>query len=389
MNTTLAMILLIPLVPPTISGNLKLNLTPLVYSDIGNNLWLELAYEIPFTSLSFLRDTAGFLAYYRFSLEFYDRNKNILAAEVRENEVLLAEYRLTVNQDSFVRGVLPFLIPQGAIQTQVTVSDLFSERRATTEFPIKKENGAILLRFLKSGQPNPSRTYGIHDTVIIAGEVKSSVSPGTSIRFTIKKGRRNIISDVVPLSREDGGFRTLFTLPISDSSNNTFLNAGEYTVEASLIPIDTITGKTRFRIEIPFFYDDSLWTLKVDQLLYIATYEEIKKLKKTQRAERKEAWKAFWEPKDPNASTEINEDEEEYFKRIAYCEEHFRRGDRGYRSDRARIYVTCGPPDQIESRPFDIDRPAEEIWYYYQNNRTFVFVDRFGSGEFVLSNPKR
>ena len=78
--------------------------------------------------------------------------------------------------------------------------------------------------------------------------------------------------------------------------------------------------------------------------------------------------------------------EEEYFGRIDYAEEHFRHGDRGYLSDRGHVYALYGPPDQIESRPFEIDSPAVEVWYYYQLNKEFDFVDRFGAGEYMLQN---
>lgn len=385
------------------SGTLKLNFDQMVYSDTGDKLRLELSYEIPFTSLSFVKipslpnqekgnstsEPVKFLSRYRLLFEFFDKGKNIIASEVKEGEIWLTEYSSTVNPDSVRREVVTLTVPPEASQGRVFVTDLFSERFTTLEFPLKKETSRLLLRLFKAGRANPSRTYSLNDTVVIAGEVKSWNLPVDGIRFTVKKGRRNITSDVCPVKKHNDAFQALFILPVSDSSNRTSLNSGEYTVEATLIPLDTITGKTWFRIKIPFFYDDSLWQIKVDQLIYVATYEEIKKLKNTPRPERKDAWEKFWKPKDPNPSTEINENEEEYFERIAYCEKHFSQGDRGYRSDRAKVYVTYGPPDQVESRPFNIDRPAEEIWYYYQNNRTFVFVDRFGSGEFVLSNPRR
>ena len=31
-----------------------------------------------------------------------------------------------------------------------------------------------------------------------------------------------------------------------------------------------------------------------------------------------------------------------------------------------------------------IDRPPEEVWYYYRDHRTFVFVDHGGFGRYEL-----
>ena len=95
---------------------------------------------------------------------------------------------------------------------------------------------------------------------------------------------------------------------------------------------------------------------------------------------------AFWKKKDQSPTTERNESEDQYFERIDYAEEHFGQGDRGYRSDRGHVYVLYGAPDQIDARPFEIDTPADEIWYYYQVNKRFEFIDRFGAGEYVLQN---
>jgi hypothetical protein len=47
-----------------------------------------------------------------------------------------------------------------------------------------------------------------------------------------------------------------------------------------------------------------------------------------------------------------------------------------------RIYIRLGPPDEVVRNPFNFDRPPEEIWYYYQSQRRFVFVDRDGFGRF-------
>jgi hypothetical protein len=38
----------------------------------------------------------------------------------------------------------------------------------------------------------------------------------------------------------------------------------------------------------------------------------------------------------------------------------------------------------VDRRPFNFDRPPEEIWYYYHDKWTFVFVDRDGFGRYEL-----
>ncbi|NPV14553.1 GWxTD domain-containing protein [candidate division WOR-3 bacterium] len=372
------------------TGNLKVELDQMVYLDSARTQRLELSYEIPYNTLSFVRDSGGFVARFRLTLEVLDKKKNTIAGEVWERKHWLNDYSLTQRRDLSFSELLTSSIPAAATQFRFTVQDLQSERQATATFPVEIEPGVLRLRPLKSGQINPGRTYGLNDTVEVLAEAGTG-HQGDSVRFVVRKGTRALIRHTIPAIESAGIQQARFILPVVDSSGIPRLSSGEYTIEAMLVSADSISpaSKTTFSVNLPFYYDDSLWLVKVDQLLYIASYEEMRQLKKTPRAQRLSAWQEFWQNKDPNLSTPVNEKEEEYFERIAYCEEHFAKGDKGYRSDRAQVYVEYGPPDQIELQPFNIDRPAQEIWYYYEKNLTFVFVDRFGSGEFVLLTPGR
>lgn len=158
------------------------------------------------------------------------------------------------------------------------------------------------------------------------------------------------------------------------------------------------------KVEIPisvarlFFLDDTAWHLKVEQLMYIATPKETNELEKAKKEMRDSLWHSFWKQYDPTPNTKYNEKEVEYFERIAYCETHFSHGDNGWRSDRAKIYVKYGPPDEIESYPY-YNPPknpynpiptlydAYLVWHYYRINRQFIFGDKHGLGQYILLNP--
>ncbi|MGO9402163.1 MAG: GWxTD domain-containing protein [Terriglobales bacterium] len=78
--------------------------------------------------------------------------------------------------------------------------------------------------------------------------------------------------------------------------------------------------------------------------------------------ERDQFIEAFWQRRDPTPDTEENEFKEEHYRRIAYANEHFAAGIPGWKSDRGRIYIVFGPPDEIESHPSggSYERPMEE-----------------------------
>ena len=52
-----------------------------------------------------------------------------------------------------------------------------------------------------------------------------------------------------------------------------------------------------------------------------------------------------------------------------------------------RVFIIFGPPSDVERHPFDIDAKPHEIWYYYDLNRSFLFVDEEGFGEYRLKSP--
>jgi GWxTD domain-containing protein len=96
---------------------------------------------------------------------------------------------------------------------------------------------------------------------------------------------------------------------------------------------------------------------------------------------------AFWKMRDPEPETPINEMRQEYFKRVEYANQKFRSFSReGWRTDRGRVYIVYGPPDDIDYYPSSEDILPYEIWYYneVQGGVQFVFVDREGYKEYAL-----
>jgi GWxTD domain-containing protein len=96
---------------------------------------------------------------------------------------------------------------------------------------------------------------------------------------------------------------------------------------------------------------------------YIITDEERKAFKELSNDEEREKFiESFWDRRNPNPDSEDNEFKDEHYRRIEYANEHFAAGVPGWRTDRGRIYIVFGPPDEIESHPSGgtYQRPTEE-----------------------------
>src|SRR6476646_10529021 len=137
---------------------------------------------------------------------------------------------------------------------------------------------------------------------------------------------------------------------------------------------------------------------------YIITDEERKAWKKLETDDERERFiEEFWRRRDPDPDTDENEFKEEYYERIAYANEHFASGIPGWKSDRGRIWIMYGKPDERETHPMggSYDRPSYEgggstttypfeIWFYRYlagvgSGVEIEFVDPTGSGEYRIA----
>ena len=129
-----------------------------------------------------------------------------------------------------------------------------------------------------------------------------------------------------------------------------------------------------------------------EDVVYIITDQERAAfLALTTDAEREEFIEQFWKRRDPTPDTEPNEYREEHYRRIAYANEHFAGSMAGWKTDRGRIYITYGPPDEIDHHPDEAgNRYAFEKWRYRSidgigSNVVMDFVDRDGTGDFPMT----
>ncbi|MFN2494075.1 MAG: GWxTD domain-containing protein [Pyrinomonadaceae bacterium] len=140
---------------------------------------------------------------------------------------------------------------------------------------------------------------------------------------------------------------------------------------------------------------------------YVITDEERRAFKKLQTDDEREKFiEEFWRRRDPDPDTDENEFKEEYYERIAYANEHFASGIPGWKTDRGRIWIMYGKPDERETHPMggNYDRPSYEgggntstypfeTWFYRYlpgvgSGIEIEFVDPTGSGEYrIARNP--
>ena len=150
--------------------------------------------------------------------------------------------------------------------------------------------------------------------------------------------------------------------------------------------------------------DNSFKTWLNEDVTYIISPEERTAFLQLETNEEREQFiEQFWLRRSSNPDMPDNDFKEEHYRRIAYTNEHYASGIPGWKTDRGRIYIIWGAPDEIESHPTGgtYDRPTEEgggstttypweRWRYrylegIQENVELEFVDPSGSGEYHLT----
>jgi len=141
-----------------------------------------------------------------------------------------------------------------------------------------------------------------------------------------------------------------------------------------------------------------------EDVTYIVSPEERAAFEHLQTAaERDRFIEQFWLSRNPTPDTLENPFKEEHYRRIAWANRHFASDIPGWKTDRGRLYIVFGPPDEIESHPTAerYQRPPEEgggvttaypfeQWRYRHiehvgDNVVVEFIDHGTFGEYPMS----
>jgi GWxTD domain-containing protein len=120
-----------------------------------------------------------------------------------------------------------------------------------------------------------------------------------------------------------------------------------------------------------------------DRYRVFMTKDELQLLRSLPDMESRSEFMAdFWSSRDPDPASQENEFKIEVDERIATANRLFREGGGpGYDTDRGRIYILLGPPDNIQQRSSIQSRNGTgvEWWIYDRWQLAIPFVSKFGS----------
>jgi GWxTD domain-containing protein len=194
-------------------------------------------------------------------------------------------------------------------------------------------------------------------------------------------------------------------LPPGDYSLVASLGLGGHTVERSagftMAALDETLEKDVVRREAAkatdagYFdaMDEDALEVAQEPLTLIAESRELRSWSKdlSLRAKRRFLTE-FWGRRDPTPETPVNEARQRFYDAVEFAERNYgekgRAATRGWKTDRGRVYVRNGAPEEQLDRVQAGRSPPYQVWRYRQGkDRWYIFADRSsGLGNYILVN---
>jgi GWxTD domain-containing protein len=379
-------------------------------SEQPNKSRLDVYVQVPHEEIRFLKENDRYLGRYELTLTLLTAAKEPVLEQLWTVDVPVTDFSLTTQRRLYSLTHRTLDVAPGNYLLTLQLRD--EESKKTSQ--IKKS--LLVTDFAKDSVTlsdimlvNRLTTEGERRSIvpIITGNI-SHTAEGFFVFFELYTRQRVDSVDVVwkvydPKKNEVAGGtqREAVAGPKSqvflkiDSSG---LRMGTYflSVEASARPVvdgkpleyKGVTSRT-FNIratDLPGVIPDL--DKAIEQLIYIARDTEILYVREaTTEEDKRKRFLEFWAKRDPEPSTTRNELMEEYYSRVAFANQNYTHYLEGWRTDMGMIFIRFGTPDNVERHPFEYNVKPYEIWYYYQLNRQFIFVDETGFGDYRLRYP--
>ena len=373
--------------------------------------------SLPNRSLTFAREGDRYRATYQVQLDLRQGTSTVRHVEASE-VVRVASFKETTRGDESVIFQQVLSVPAGQYVLAISVRDAGSARNATEEtmLVVPRLSGNVLSSPVTVYEATPrSSTDSIpqlvpsprstvvfgRDTLVPvyvegygAGDGASATLPVT-LAVRSDKGS-TLWTDGFTLDRRgESLYGGVINVPVSQ------LGVGVSTLVLWRTDLGTALGGGRApavgdSVRTPVFvtFGDELPVASFEEMLsylrYFTTPTRLQALRDTAPERRAAAWAAFLRETDPVVATPQNEALRDYFARIQAAVDRFREeGSPGWLTDRGRVFVSLGEPDQIyEQGGADNlnQRGRAQVWQFREHGLELVFIDQTGFGRWRLTS---
>ncbi|RME01914.1 MAG: GWxTD domain-containing protein, partial [Calditrichaeota bacterium] len=352
--------------------------------------------EIRYRDIQFIRRDDGYYAEIEFTFSLTPpNNSGPERLTDRKQKLFVPTFAETVDRKNTLRIVEKFTVPLGDYVARIIAVDRNSRSQGIVSQPIRVKD---LYSTLTISKP------------ILMWDSVTTLNPKKMIAFRNRNYDKDFYALVIV-----GGLSTQEKLTMQymlfDNHNETvYVNTKNFRPSSRVsyislrIPANKLTlGTTRLKIfaqqqgrevssQIYIYstfghteqYTENIASY-IEPMRYIMPKQEWQELVNAPPEKQTELFNKFWAARDPDPGDEKNPLLEEFFLRVEEANQRFNWGtEEGWKTDRGRIFIIYGPPDNVERRKSFRTGITYEIWQYYNLGRQFVFEDRYNNGNFRL-----
>ena len=346
-------------------------------------------------------DTSGFDGEIELLLAVYDMKKRVVASTTIKKIVNVKDFKTTNSRELQLLMKTTLDVPPGEYILLARSTDLNTNKSIQRKIQLN-------LPEYKNVELKLGGIIFLQDILVDTTNHIKEIDPIFGNNFTLREGYfyakydlycKDIPAEVSLLYEiededEEVEWDTTVVKNIDKHITSQILKVNKSVLKRNRYKLYVVAKTGKFSTEISrsfsFFWSDIPFTNEdidkaLREMMYILNTDTLEKYLEASLPEKQAFFKRFWAARDPDPSTAVNELKNEYFKRVNFANRNFTAfGTEGWLTDRGRILIKFGYPDDIERHPFDMNSKPYEIWRYYNLRKVFLFVDRTGFGDYRL-----
>jgi GWxTD domain-containing protein len=364
-------------------------------ADTPDSVRLLVVVAVPFDNLQFIRGDSGFQAAFEVVSSVYSDTGALISERISNRTAVTRDYSETNLATRAVTHVDNYRVVPGDYRVRVVLTEKESSGQSLFETEVSAAALDPLLQLSDIFWVEESQSDEGLGALRIAGGFFTD-EESALVRFQVASAEPEslgIVWQILGGSEVDSLGGRSFRIAAGPQPEFCELRVDLLELGAGDYILHVAAEDTHHRVvrELPFSLvlrglprSVVQLDLAIRQVRYIATNEEMRRLRDAPPRHREAVFRDFWQRRDPTPGTVRNELMEEYYYRVEYSNRNFGTNRAGWETDRGRIYIRYGQPSDIERYPFEINSKPYEVWYYDHLNRRFVFVDYTGFGDYEL-----
>ncbi|MBU1651241.1 GWxTD domain-containing protein [bacterium] len=406
------------------------------FSQRGGLIYQEIFFLIQRDRLKFDQAVDGYEAEFQITVNVIvgDSTLSTTSWQIVDRALKLEDIKPTQKLPDLVA----FNLVPGSYTIEGHVLDLKSEANYTeilkldlTSFPeaelaisdivlaMKLQKGGEGSKFYKNGFlviPNPERIYGTDMDMLYYYVELYNLQPSDADYFverTILDDAKQLVSRLPQKTRQKVGA----SLVEVDGFSLETLNSGTYYLQLKVTDSETEqsasamakffiyrpddfkdeggvitrTGPTPLETVIRSYNEAELETA-IAELKMLVSEGDWRLVEGLNEEGKRQYVINYWNERDPQPMTAVNEYRLVFEKRKRQAIDKYSIWDTpGWKTNRGRVWIVYGTPDDVEYHPHDPSTRSYEIWFYdsLEGGVQFVFVDRNGFGDYRLVHSSK